>query len=192
MSTRKSVYQRAVEAQWPDPLSPFRQLSPRAARVLLYAGLVTPEAILSTDAKAFERLPNFGPVSLKEVRRLFFDHQAEASRDRKRERIEVRQLDDNRRPACGDCRYWEPGVHQTGACHRHAPKSLSYHDEDVRKALAIIVRFASLEAGNSNETADEDYCEIHPEDRRTDTCWPVTEDHGWCGDFDRILDRQGK
>lgn len=82
------------------------------------------------------------------------------------------------KPACGDCYYWERGKSGEGRCHRHSPlvyQSTYLHmGELFGRILWAIEEVAKIE----HESFDYLY-----ENESPFSCWPMTTEHEWCGDF---------
>lgn len=86
---------------------------------------------------------------------------------------------------CKVCRFWRPGIRDTGYCHRRAPIAQMYSQLEnyiAEIGYKICGPLPNTDWGK-HETSDAEF-----------SVWPATDGDEWCGDFEarHILSEQGE
>jgi hypothetical protein len=67
----KTKGHEALHEFWPDPASPFRLLSVRAAHALYHSNLTTADAVAAMPDAVLQAIPNCGKGTFAEIRSVF-------------------------------------------------------------------------------------------------------------------------
>jgi hypothetical protein len=86
---------------------------------------------------------------------------------------------------CKDCFFWSKHSRQIdGYCHRHAPIATQADGDlhEISIAIKLLLWWSVREWGGDPDKQLEDYM-IALDKSYKFTCWPVTDEHDWCGEW---------